>query len=283
MTTIRFATWNLNCFTNERTRRKIDLLLRHDWDVAMLQEVAPSEFEAFLHRPDWSVFRSEPRVDLERPGRQPRTAILLRSHVTNGVVRELDFPQPNAGCWSVEPHSITAVDCTIGEVSITAISAHPPHAADRDSERRRKRIARKVGTYGVLDRFLATHPNAVLGLDANAWVDGDPFLENAVDRDEEQEFVMRFLRSETEHSHRDALRAWLDDHPEALAEIRDRRPAGPLALTYVRGGNRPTGDRFDLFMVPLRSQVLEIEHNYEDAVAAGSDHALVTMTLELGV
>ena len=55
----------------------------------------------------------------------------------------------------------------------------------------------------------------------------------------------------------------------------------PLALTHVRGGNRPVADRFDVDMVSDGWTVERIKHDYEDAVAAGSDHAYVLAELHL--
>jgi len=47
------------------------------------------------------------------------------------------------------------------------------------------------------------------------------------------------------------------------------------------GGNRPVADRFDAFMVSRSARIESIEHNYEDAVAAGSDHAYVCAELSI--
>src|SRR5207249_4459190 len=50
------------------------------------------------------------------------------------------------------------------------------------------------------------------------------------------------------HGLRDALRRWLDDHPDDLAAIVRDRPAGPLAISHYTGrrkAHRGTPRRFD--------------------------------------
>ena len=65
------------------------------------------------------------------------------------------------------------------------------------------------------------------------------------------------------------------------ARLVDRGAAGPLAVTFVRGTIRKVADRFDAIMASTRLNVHHVEHNYEDAVSAGSDHSYVLATLEL--
>ena len=79
-------------------------------------------------------------------------------------------------------------------------------------------------------------------------------------------------------ANRDATKLALLDRLEA---VQRRRPAGPLAVTFVRGTIRKVADRFDAIMASTRLNVHHVEHNYEDAVSAGSDHSYVLATLEL--
>jgi hypothetical protein len=125
-----------------------------------------------------------------------------------------------------------------------------------------------------------TRRNVLVGMDANAWLDESPYTTPTWADTHPQASVMRFFFDEPpEHGLRDAFRVWLGEHPEELAEIKRRRPNGPLALTFVRGRNKPVADRFDVIMIPRTLQVDTIEHNYEDAVAVGSDHAYVLAEL----
>ena len=79
-------------------------------------------------------------------------------------------------------------------------------------------------------------------------------------------------------ANRDATKLALLDRLEA---VQRRRPAGPLAVTFVRGTIRKVADRFDAIMASTRLNVHHVEHNYEDAVSAGSDHSYVLATLQL--
>ena len=80
------------------------------------------------------------------------------------------------------------------------------------------------------------------------------------------------------HSLRDALRTWLERHPDEFEAIRRQRPAGPLAITY-RTGEKKTSKgnpmRYDHLWHTDDLTVDTIEHHYHDAVDVGSDHALV--------
>ena len=57
-----------------------------------------------------------------------------------------------------------------------------------------------------------------------------------------------------------------------------KRPKGPLAVSYIRG---KTEDRFDYIFLSDDFEVSNCRYDYEGAVAAGSDHALVHTDLVL--
>lgn len=86
------------------------------------------------------------------------------------------------------------------------------------------------------------------------------------------------------HGLRDALRAWLDVHPERLKEIRRQRPDGPLGISHrtgIRGGNPGTPRRFDSIWVSDHWSVKDVKYLYEEGLNAGGDHAVVVADLAL--
>jgi endonuclease/exonuclease/phosphatase family metal-dependent hydrolase len=80
------------------------------------------------------------------------------------------------------------------------------------------------------------------------------------------------------HPLQDALRRWLDEHPEELDRLRAERPGGPLALSYRTGRRKlhPGTDRwFDSIWVSPQFEVDAVAYPYAECIAAGSDHAAV--------
>jgi hypothetical protein len=86
------------------------------------------------------------------------------------------------------------------------------------------------------------------------------------------------------HDLKDALRCWLALHPEEMNQLRASKPSGPLAVTHRTGKrkNSPgTERRFDSVWVSRHWVVRRIEHLYGEGIAARSDHAPVTVDLDL--
>lgn len=84
------------------------------------------------------------------------------------------------------------------------------------------------------------------------------------------------------HGLEDALRSWLRQNPQALAEIRASRPSGPLAFSHYTGKrtNSPgVPRRFDSIWVSSHFAVSAVAYPYEESIRAGSDHAAVVADL----
>lgn len=169
------------------------------------------------------------------------------------------------------------------------VSAHPAHAAGKGADRQR-RVQRKLRAYAALERWIDGRDPSLVGMDANAWIDGGrgdrlfdtDFAENDSDRANDQRDINRFFHDgSNRHGHRDAYRSWLEAAPGRMEEIRARRPEGPLAVTFVRGTTRKVADRFDIVMASPSIRVHNVTHAYDDSVAAGSDHSYVHANLEL--
>lgn len=318
MTTLRFMSWNWNCFSDGRNHRKADLIRRLAPDVVALQEVDKpgyDDIERLLSAwtpvmpPVWDD--PEESVDL-KGNRLPSTALLISEELT---FEPADAPAldvwktapPRAGLEfgdreddanTPEARSIVGAHVHVGGTSVFCVSAHPPHAAGRGDERV-ARILRKRRTYEVLREYVRGR-NVVLGMDANAWIDPEPEEVGKFDvallplaartRDLpelDQTDIGLFLENgfvdgeADEAEPRDALRIWLGADKERRNQILQRRPFGPWAITYNRSSNFARPDRRDLVMVSKDVKVLEVEHSYEDSLAAGSDHSYVLCDLEI--
>ena len=84
------------------------------------------------------------------------------------------------------------------------------------------------------------------------------------------------------HGLRDAFRDVLARDPQRLAAILARRPGRSLATTYLRGrSNNAVAERMDRIFVSGEVQVRDVEHHFADAVAVGSDHAVVVAELSM--
>ena len=116
---------------------------------------------------------------------------------------------------------------------------------------------------------LVDHPD--FALTRTHWHTGDRHLRGAPGDD------CLWAASKT-HGLRDALRRWLDDHPDDLAAIVRDRPAGPLAISHYTGRrktHRGAPRRFDSIWVSGDFNVSSVAYPYDTSVAAGSDHSAV--------
>ena len=305
ITSLRFVTWNWNCFSDNRNDRKAELLYLLSPDVIALQEVEEASLAALKIRfPDWTVVTplewgttAWPKDD--RGHELPGVALLIAP----GIQSE-EFKAPSLDSWITTeglkanfqrkddafPEARAFVGATLhfnGE-KVTVISAHPPHASSSDPDVRLWRVLRKRRTYEVLRQWISKVHPLIIGMDTNAWVDTnqpfEPYISNAV---EPQNDIMLFVRDGdvkdggSSHGHLDAFRLWLKENHAEWNEIQKRRPFGPLATTYNRSMNHPRPERFGLVMVSPNIRVTSIDHGYEDSLAAGSDHGYVLCELEL--
>src|SRR5699024_3889015 len=82
----------------------------------------------------------------------------------------------------------------------------------------------------------------------------------------------------------DAYRRWLATRPRETERIRRERPNGPLAITHYTGKRRNSPGiprRYDALWLSEQLTVERIDHCYDEAIEAGSDHALVIADLTI--
>lgn len=291
------VTWNMCVWTENRNHLKFRLLDRLDWHIATLQEVSLTTLTALrerfddgnvvgAHDFDIDVNSDADVVDYGCVIATRRGATILES----GLVPTDDSAN---GPWLGQstPHHGTLVWARVrlpDDTELDVVSAHPAHAYGRGVDRRR-RVHRKLRAYVALERWITQRDPSIVGMDANAWIDGGrghqlfnpSFTETDSDRaDDQRDINLFFQDSWNRHGHHDVYRAWLEADPSRLDAVRDQRPEGPLAVTFVRGTTRKVADRFDALLASPSIRVHDVAHAYDNSVAAGSDHSYVLATLE---
>ncbi len=73
-------------------------------------------------------------------------------------------------------------------------------------------------------------------------------------------------------------------NPDLFEAIKQNWPKGPLAVSHTTGkGANPNERRYDFIFVTPDIRVECVEYLFEEACAAGSDHALVYAKLEIDI
>jgi exonuclease III len=260
MTNWRAATWNLD--HRRRNPRRIspwDLLRHTEADVVALQEVQGHEIRILRQQhPGESLFS---QVIYEPANLRWMGCGLLMPDGTEiaeaGVFPEL--PKPQRGLWA----RVQLPD----QGEVTVVSWHSPNAAGDG-----RKI--KMAAYRAMSDWLAAAERPlVLGADLNTW--HDPVdLEQADPADEFFE-EHEFLGLEPRHGLVDAFRASLE-RKGRLADLLE--PAPPLAVSHLLAGG--AGHRMDRIFVSTDLAPIEGEYWYDEAIEAGSDHALHWVELE---
>lgn len=248
--------WNVNGFVH---RNQAALLAGLEWDVACLQEVT---------RTSWEEFR----------------AVGGAGDVAFGYLPPLAGTGPRYGCAVVVRQGVELVD-----FGVLRDVPSPERAAVAEVriDGRRLWVASWAAPPGVtwgragngrqVERFAAwlrDRPGpTVVGIDRNA-----PMWERHVLADDEWWNAHEALLYGVHRVHdlRDTYREYLAGHPELAAQLRAKRPDGPLAVTHTRRGIEC---RYDAIYASPDFAVAGVDHLWDEARQAGSDHALVRAVL----
>jgi endonuclease/exonuclease/phosphatase family metal-dependent hydrolase len=265
MARLTVATWNM--LFRSGAERTLAYLEEREWDIASLQEVRPSTSAMLAERTDWAVIDGLTLAsDFYSSWKRPHAAALVARNgwtfSSGGLIP--NNPKPGRGIQAVAER---------GGARLNVISWHAPNAAAEGAE------VKMAGYSALLEAIGGVSGPLVAGIDANHWSLGTE-LELVPYDESEPAFAVenRFFASEPEHRLRDALVDWLRANPQEYRECLEQRPHGPLKITYKRGA---TYDRFDYLMISDEFRVRGMTHDYEGAIAAGSDHAFVSAVLEL--
>jgi len=283
MNRVRAASFNLNGAMGERASR-LGLLLRSQGPVrvALLQEAVPAGLDRFAEAAglDWwfSVENLFPDLltvsgrDGSGSSRRPRgVAIAGTESPLRGPIPFPDVPLPE---------KVLAGWLDLWGRRVTVVSYHAPAGVTHKEKKPAQALHIAwwlAGSEGPTILAGDFNTPAIDPPDHAAirthWHSGDRHLAGAHGDD-------LLVGPNEVHPLRDALRLWLEAHPQALASVRTERPKGPLAISYCTGRGRYPY-RYDAIWVSPEFSVRRIEYLYEEALAAGSDHALVVVDLAL--
>ncbi len=251
----------------------------------LLQEASPRGMEKFIEAAglDWSLHIRDiaPEMLSERGrsghkggrGRPRSVALAGRGE----PARNLEV-FPNAPL----PEKMMAATVQLNGVDTTVVTYHAPTGV----QHKLKKPVQAV----QLARWLASVQGpVVLGGDFNTpkvdppdrggirthWHLGDDKL-NGLPGDD------LLVGPEPVHGLEDVLRLHLANRPEDLDVIRVDRPDGPLMTSYCTGGAGKRRYRYDAIWVTSQFTVGSVEYVYDEAIEAGTDHALVLAGLTVG-
>ena len=257
-----FATWNVNYLKFRDSH--LEFLMEIKPDILALQEVHEDLFNRLSSSSLFS--HSHYTVDYLGQDAEPSHPCAILSSADIRLRNPLlmpDLPFPEK-CMIVDAE----LDTTVIKVS----SFHtPPGVAVKEL---------KPQSLVILAEWLKSRDfPVVLGIDANApKVDHPDIARNKWWWPDEA----KLLGEQKIHDLRDAFRDYLMNNPDLLETIRKSRPKGPLAVSHLRGkGSNQKASRYDFIFVTPDIRVKKVEYLFEEACAAGSDHALVCAQLEI--
>lgn len=260
---MRVGTWNLNSRRAGRGDRTtmVDLVHSADLDVLLLQEIYRHEVADFARVfedacSSLDVVRSDGNVS----GKVGCAIFTRRSVRLNPESTDLLYglPQPERGLHTT---------ATLERRPLWLLSWHAPNAAQHGR-------ARKEAAYREVIAALARQRGCgVAGMDTNMPHDW-PDLEAAEQEHSKPQwrFQWDLLGSSPQHALRDVYR----DLRERHGTLSQSPPTGPLAQSVVVGGN---AERFDRIYATTDLNPVTVDHLFDEAVQAGSDHALVVAEL----
>ncbi len=280
----RIVSWNIDSRPTGFLDAKVELLRQIQPDLAVIQEINRSVYRALLPHPlahqrihrqprvfSWGALSTDlcsPRGSEHRLGcavlGAPTTA-LLDAHVLDRVPFAVSEPARIGFLWRTVA---TRVALSTG-MSLTAGSFQARRATGSQASHLQR--AFHTGLAG----WLADVPGpTVFGMSAGGPAVDVPDLRRSPITLEDADPL---LGPDAGHELDDVLRRYLHHHPEELERIRQTRPDGPLAISHQVAA-QPV--RHDHLWATRDLEVLDVRYLYDEAVAAGSDHALVLTDLE---
>jgi len=244
---------------------QLGLLADQHPDILLLQDVGPSAVRAVTDSHLWGHVAdtwSLPHL----PG-----AIIHRGGcliaATDDWVLTPALPVPDV---LLSSRSLAA-SASHGEIVLTLFSCYAPTNTGPGRKER-------SGYFSALaSRLSAVPAPIVLGMDANGPRLDHPDIEQNRWWTPEEALALGAGACTS-----DALRLWYADHPAELSRRVRYYPNGPLADSYHRGRRgKYLRCRYDSIRISPGINVTDVRYLYEEAVRAGSDHALVVADIIL--
>jgi hypothetical protein len=257
---LRVASWNIRGAAHPALQ--LALLARCRPDIVLLQDVSQSAAQAIRTSgclgtaiDTWSGPDAE-------PGTRPRIGCLMTAPHGWRLSRD---DQPGV------TGRLLCGTATYERTQLTLFSCYAPTNTG-------PLRAQRPAFFTALAQQLDGAPTPlILGMDANGPRVDHPDLDRSVWWTPEEQAV---LDAGTPTS--DALRLWYADHPADFRRRVRYYPRGPLADSFHRGRRgKYVRSRYDSIRVSPGIRVLDVRYLYDDAVQAGSDHALVVTDVEL--
>ena len=283
---MRVASWNL-MGRSGRAAASLGSLLRDRGgaDLVLLQEASPRGMEKFIEAAglDWSLhIRDVAPEMLSERGRSGKKGGRGRPRSVALAGRGEPARNPEVFPDVPLPEKVMAASVDLDGVTTTVVTYHAPTGV----QHKLKKPAQAV----QLARWLASVQGpVVLGGDFNTpkvdppdrggirthWHSGDDKLKGLPGDD-------LLVGPEPVHGLRDVLRLYLANRPEDLDLIRADRPNGPLMTSYCTDSAGQRRYRYDAIWVTSHFTVGSVEYVYDEAIEAGTDHALVLAGLTVG-
>lgn len=277
----RVVSWNVAYRVGPSVARQAAFLAELEPHLVLFQELNRRSSEALIEGAGLDWVRCA--VDLRQP--QPGDTPVRR----RGVGLAGRGPEPSA-VWSLQgvqlPERTLVGTASVGGIPVTVASYHAPPGVSWGLVKPAQAVACAHWLAGV-------DGPVILGADANTpeldmpdfsltrthWHSGRPKLKGAPGDD-------LLFGPGCVHGLSDALRVWLNEHPDDLARVISERPRGPLALSHRTGKRKSslgTDRRFDAIWVSRDFKVDSVTYPYDESMAAGSDHSAVVADLVLEV
>jgi len=248
-----------------RPADQLGLLADQHPNILILQDVGPSAVRAVVDSHLWDHVADTWSLP------HPPGAIIRRGGcliaATDDWVLTPALPTPDE-LPSVRTLAVTAVHAGS---ALTLLACYAPTNTGPGRKER-------PNTFSALAAWLgAVSAPIVLGMDANGPRVDHPDIEQSKWWTQEEALVLG-AGAPTE----DVLRLWYGDHPAELKRRVQYYPNWPLADSYHRGRRgKYLRCRYDSIRVSPGTGVTNVRYLYEDAVRAGSDHALVVADIDL--
>lgn len=265
---VTVVSWNIDGWHTIR-EEQLAVLDRSGADLVLAQEVTPASM-ALLRESGWegaTALELLPEAHVERGGVRPRFACAVLTR------RVVELRSAAVLAEAPSPARTLTAEVDIDGVRVHALSSALPPGSVWG------RAAKTGQARTITSHLLHLDQPVVVGMDRN----GPKF-----ERWEPQETVWwredypEMFAPDAVHGLVDVLVAAYESDPRRREVARRQRPDGPLEVSYLERRIRPAvARRYDVILASRDWDVESVTYDYDAAVAAGSDHAMVTARLAL--